>query len=651
MPDLCIMGEAVTWVTLWSNHHRQTILEKIWNCFVDQYKVDVDITCHGHTIGAHRFLLELFCPALVEPFEAVTSGDKTIVGGEGGKNGRVTLNLDHLVTNQRDVDFLLEFVYRGKTTLPQDRLSPIGEIAKTLGLRGLVDAIEKLEVDREVVTNINGRMAMNESMNTHSSRRKRRKTPVTNTQLAYEDVSNVSSRKKLSTFTGKRRDVKCNSRLVQKKVRLNSDYLLSDSTNDGATDVAGPSSDSEYKDDCLVKDKDNDKNEEEGGNGEEIRGREMIESTLRRPEKRPKLRQQKTAVVLVGGSVRLSPSHTECRTSRSEYKKLWRRRRPPQKCPQCDYETRDKDSYKSHMAKHDPAAERFVCDVCSKKFRSKRGFTCHKRGHLGPDQLHKCFLCEFHTPQKSSWVQHLAVIHKVDRQGNRLLEKFKCPDCDFVCVADHKLKVHVMRKHSTDKPFKCSECDYATFLKYDLDKHVAIRHRNERPYMCEVCGFRSQTQSGYERHKRSHTGEKPYKCHVCGQMYADGRKLKIHLQRHVTDEKPFVCHVCGHACRRKDNLQMHFKRIHKTTLDGQTTTEILPEEALQNEDETDRQRSTQYSADPFCELYEKPVIQDVTYVLQSPVTYPISFIEFHIKNGVASLTRNQAVGLTDLFTE
>ncbi|GAB6032219.1 hypothetical protein CHUAL_010861 [Chamberlinius hualienensis] len=255
--------------------------------------------------------------------------------------------------------------------------------------------------------------------------------------------------------------------------------------------------------------------------------------------------------------------------SRVAYKKKWRQSRPLLKCTYCEYETRDKYTFKSHMAKHDPTVGGFVCEVCSKTFRSKRGFRCHLRGHQDPGELFNCTHCNFYTPQKWSWLQHLAVIHKVDPDGKPLSETVKCSECDYVCVANHQLKAHIIRKHTVDKPFKCTECSYAAVIRYELDKHVAIVHRRERPYMCDECGFRSQTQSGFERHKRSHSGIKPFKCDICGQEYADNRKFKTHLLRHVNDEKPYVCHLCGHSCRRRDNLQMHLKRIHKTTMESE----------------------------------------------------------------------------------
>jgi len=307
--------------------------------------------------------------------------------------------------------------------------------------------------------------------------------------------------------------------------------------------------------------------------------------------------------------------------SKTETRKLWRLKRPVMKCAHCEYETRDKGSYKSHIAKHDPSADRFVCDVCAKTFRSMRGYRCHLRSHYDPEHLHKCTYCEFHTPQKWSWLQHLAVIHKVDPHGNPLLENIKCAECNKSFVAEHQLKAHMIRKHTLDKPYKCQQCPYSAVIRYELDKHISIKHKKERRFLCELCSFRSQTQSGFERHKRSHTGVKPFTCSICGKLYADNRKLKTHMIRHVNDDKTWVCHLCGHACRRKDNLQMHLKRIHHTTIDCARVAET-PSQAQNADSSLQMLLKTSTTADE--EVCSQDAPTEVMYTLVEANSEPTS---------------------------
>lgn len=220
----------------------------------------------------------------------------------------------------------------------------------------------------------------------------------------------------------------------------------------------------------------------------------------------------------------------------AERKKRWLAKRPVLHCFECEYETRDKNTFKSHQAKHDPNAERITCDVCSKTFRSRDSFRKHVRGHVNPDKLLKCTHCDFRTVQRSTWVQHLAAIHHVDPQGNPLAANIKCPHCDSAFLTDYRLRIHVVRKHTAIKSHVCPECDYATISKGEMDRHVSRKHRNERPFMCETCGFRSKTRSAFNSHLITHSGLKPYKCDTCGQAYVRKDKLREHLKKHAKEE-------------------------------------------------------------------------------------------------------------------
>jgi len=253
--------------------------------------------------------------------------------------------------------------------------------------------------------------------------------------------------------------------------------------------------------------------------------------------------------------------------SRTEYHKTWYKNRTYHCCPSCDYKTRDRDTFNSHLAKHDPNAERFVCEVCSKSFRNKRSYLWHLRVHETPEQLHYCNLCSYRTPQRSAWLRHLNEVHKVDPEGNPLSDDFKCNECDFVCVSEYKLKLHRKAKHC-EKQHKCSECSYSAISKCDVEKHVSIIHRNERKHLCSECGYMAKTVSALNDHARGHLGLKSFVCNVCGKAYARGDKLKIHLRTHSGNLKPYICPFCMHAWNRKDHFKVHLKRVHKSTLEN-----------------------------------------------------------------------------------
>ena len=238
------------------------------------------------------------------------------------------------------------------------------------------------------------------------------------------------------------------------------------------------------------------------------------------------------------------------------------------RCEECNFETATKSNYNKHMTTHSeelsPKKLR-ICSKCGKSFKSRCGLKLHLQTHDSED-LNTCSYCDFKTPQKANLVKHLAVKHKKDEQGHELKMNKSCPLCPFKCVADHMLKAHMLRKHTSKEKMKyrCTYCDYATVEGAALKKHVRYKHTNERPFMCSTCGFSTHTHSAMARHKRGHEQSKPYACKTCGMAYADRKRLRDHEAIHQTGNVPlpFDCDFCGYSTRRKDNLQAHIKRLH-----------------------------------------------------------------------------------------
>ena len=237
------------------------------------------------------------------------------------------------------------------------------------------------------------------------------------------------------------------------------------------------------------------------------------------------------------------------------------------RCEDCNFESSIKTNYTKHLATHHSEAPKKMklCTKCGKSFKSKCGLKLHQQTHVEED-LHRCSFCAFKTPQKANLIKHLAVKHKKGENGEEHKMNKACPICPFKCVADHILKAHMLRKHTSkdQMKFKCSQCDYATVEGAALKKHVRFRHTNERPYMCSICDFSTHTHSAMARHKRGHEQTKPYVCDTCGQAYADRKRLRDHQVVHQTGNfpLPFDCDFCGYSTRRKDNLQAHIKRLH-----------------------------------------------------------------------------------------
>eukprot|EP00094_Tigriopus_californicus_P007796 TCALIF_07508-PA protein Name:"Similar to Zfp26 Zinc finger protein 26 (Mus musculus)" AED:0.37 eAED:0.37 QI:0/0/0/0.37/1/1/8/0/1106 len=235
------------------------------------------------------------------------------------------------------------------------------------------------------------------------------------------------------------------------------------------------------------------------------------------------------------------------------------------RCEECDFECLVKSQYISHVSLHSFKDDKLKCIKCEKEFKSRNGFKLHLKQHF-QEKLFQCSYCsEFTCAQKLSLIRHLATKHKKDLMGNDLQEIHTCSECDFKSVADYQLKDHILRKHtSKDKMrFHCQHCDYASVEKAAVDRHVRFKHTNDRPYECEICGFRTHTTAAMARHKRGHYSQKPFVCNICGKAYADSKRLRDHKFRHE-GKFPFVCQLCGFCTRRKDSLNNHMQRQHKS---------------------------------------------------------------------------------------
>lgn len=230
------------------------------------------------------------------------------------------------------------------------------------------------------------------------------------------------------------------------------------------------------------------------------------------------------------------------------------------RCQLCEFSTPLHSSLVQHATSH-ISKECNTCAICNKKFKTRATVRTHLRVHRGEEFMHKCESCPVMYSQKFNLIKHLASKHQRDPEGRPLTQLLTCSYCAFTTLADYKLKAHIVRRHTVDKPFKCNQCTYATTEKTALSKHIRT-HTKERPYVCETCGFHAPTLSSLWRHRRSHTGEKPFECEQCGQQYADSKRLRDHMYKH-NNVKPFMCHMCGYTYRRKDNLQTHLHKIHK----------------------------------------------------------------------------------------
>ncbi|RXG71478.1 Zinc finger protein [Armadillidium vulgare] len=197
-----------------------------------------------------------------------------------------------------------------------------------------------------------------------------------------------------------------------------------------------------------------------------------------------------------------------------------------------------------------------------------------------------------------------------------LLDRYKCPYCNYHSPIKGSIKRHVQFKHTKEKPFPCDVCGKRFVQRSDLSNHQRV-HTGEKPYECSVCSQRFRFSCNLASHRLSvhgqsqfhppqvlvsnqvsdqersisyppsesgyrhcpycpyknlsssaiknhvmfkHTGERPYPCTVCTKRFTMKSDLLVHMRTH-TGEKPFKCPRCSRAFSQSSHLHVHLRSV------------------------------------------------------------------------------------------
>ena len=132
------------------------------------------------------------------------------------------------------------------------------------------------------------------------------------------------------------------------------------------------------------------------------------------------------------------------------------RRFLPIKCPECNFNTKEKSVFQDHTIEKHPLSFVFFGKI------------------------------------KSLYLSSLLFVKETNKELNSNEDKktFKCTICDYSCSHNHNLAKHIGAVHEGKKPFKCSICDYSCSQKGHLTHHIASIHEGKKPFTCTVCYYK-----------------------------------------------------------------------------------------------------------------------------------------------------------------
>ena len=198
-------------------------------------------------------------------------------------------------------------------------------------------------------------------------------------------------------------------------------------------------------------------------------------------------------------------------------------------CTTCNFVTNSQSRLKIHMKRlHNPS---FQCNVCERKF----GFRKDLKRHRKNTHSDAYFVCE------------------------KCSKMYKSKD-----YFDKHIKTHA---EGYSKPtFMCSECGKIFTTRYALTVHSKAEHQGLRQmFLCQICGKKFRQRNSYKQHTDAHHGIKPYQCDLCGKAFTYHKSLKEHGFMH-NNIRRFKCETCGKLFRQRTTLHVH-KKIHKLVRD------------------------------------------------------------------------------------
>ncbi|XP_058813348.1 zinc finger protein 37-like [Topomyia yanbarensis] len=244
----------------------------------------------------------------------------------------------------------------------------------------------------------------------------------------------------------------------------------------------------------------------------------------------------------------------------------------PHKCPHCDRRYQDKKGIDLHvqiyhLGENAPCPS--PCEQCGKVCSSKSSLKQHLKLHTNGAT---CEICG-----KVFIENHKLRLH-IERKHEKI-KKFECHLCQKKLASLASVQVHIKTMHSTQE-VKCEYCDKSypseISLRYHLKKHErdpngkfsSVWKDNytlldaeegtkpgDRLKKCNLCGLVVKYIS---HHMRTVHFPKEYRCDLCDAVYKSKYLFQTHVQEHEHG-KAIQCPICGKGCSEKKNLIAHLK--------------------------------------------------------------------------------------------
>ncbi|KAG7306722.1 hypothetical protein JYU34_008150 [Plutella xylostella] len=239
------------------------------------------------------------------------------------------------------------------------------------------------------------------------------------------------------------------------------------------------------------------------------------------------------------------------------------------KCHSCALGFLFKDTYQSHMVRHEELHRCNKCGVEVKRTHKAR----HSRDCWGQGAGSSCHLCGKLFRDSACLQQHLKRFHAARSSPSR--RQYSCHACGQTFPEQTKLRTHML-SHLTAQ-FPCDRCPATFRSPYSRRRHRAshdapsappggARKRKPDPvdresHECPVCGRDCPTPRALTLHLETHS-TRLYSCAQCGASRASRRRLARHVASHRAPVcAQHQCHLCGNVYKSTSKLNRHIREV------------------------------------------------------------------------------------------
>lgn len=191
-------------------------------------------------------------------------------------------------------------------------------------------------------------------------------------------------------------------------------------------------------------------------------------------------------------------------------------------CEKCSKMYKSKEYFDLHMKTHEDGYIKpsFMCSSCGKLFTTKYALSVHNKAeHLGMRQMYLCQICGKKFRQRNSYKQHTNAHHGI--------KPYQCDHCGKAFTYHKSLREHKYM-HDSVRRFHCDTCGKTFRQRTTLHIHQKT-HKLVKDHTCSVCGKEFTQKQALDRHDRIHSGIKPYKCLVCQKEFGDASTIRRHM--------------------------------------------------------------------------------------------------------------------------